>query len=402
MRIALVTNSFPVLSETFIYSHAAGLAAQGHDVTVVTARDDNDAAMFAELGGTRFTGPVRRIVLAGDLARTLVELTRRLTHATGRERALWEAARAHYGTSRRALRAWMLALSLGDFELVHFEYSGLGVAYADALPLIRPARIVVSCRGTQERIVPIVDPDRATQLRTLFSTVDRVHCVSQDMLRTCAAYGLDPARAFVNHPAIDAARFTRTTPYAARTVGPFRLVSTGRLHWAKGLEYALLAVRSLIDRGLDVHLELLGGGPEHERLTFAVRDLGLAAHVTLRGRCSPAAVRISLEEADVFVLSSVSEGVSNAALEAMAMGIPIVTTDAGGMNEAVRDGIEGVVVPRRAPERMAEVLAALLASPERRMALGRAGRERIEKGFSIHRQISRFVAEYEALLRSPI
>ncbi len=401
MRVALVTNGFPVLSETFIYNHATGLAARGHDVTVVTATDDNDAAMFERLGGPRFSVDVRRMVLARDPARTLLHLGRRLARATGREQALWETARASYGVSRRAIRAWLIAISLGDFDLVHFEYSGLGVAYADALPLLRPARLVVSCRGTQERIVPIVDPDRAARLRLLFSTVDLVHCVSEDMLRTCGAYGLDPARAFVNHPAIDTARFARSTPYPARTTGPFRLISTGRLHWAKGLEFALLTVRGLLDRGLQVHLELVGGGPEHERLAFAIHDLGLAGSVTLRGRCSPTDVRRALEDADVFVLSSVSEGVSNAALEAMAMGLPVVTTDAGGMSEAVRDGIEGVVVPRRAPERMADALAQLLASPVRRIALGHAARERVEKKFSIDRQISRFVAEYEALLRSP-
>ena len=399
MKIALVVNSFPAVSETFLYNHAAGLRAHGLDVTVVAADPANDAAMFADDAGRRFDGPVRAIVLARGPAQTLRELSRRLLAAPARDLALWQAARAHYGMTRRAVRAWLIALALAGFDLVHFEYSGLAVAYADALPLVRPARLVVSCRGTQERIVPVVDAARAARLRELFAIVDRVHCVSADMLRTCVSYGLDPARAFVNHPAIDPRRFTRSSPYAARAAGPYRLISTGRLHWAKGLEFALLAVRDLVGRGVDVHYEIVGAGPERERLVFAIHDLGLAGRVTLSGRRTADQVRAALEAADVYVLSSVSEGVSNAALEAMAMELPVVTTDAGGMAEAIRDGVEGRVVPSRSPEALAHAIAGLLADPARRVTLGRAARRRIENELSIERQIAVFVAEYEALVQ---
>lgn len=398
MRVALVVNSFPVVSETFIYHHAAGLAARGLDVTVVAADPANDAAMFPEADGAPRPA-VRSMVLARRPVRTLAQLARAVARGPARDAALWRAAKARYGATRRAVRAWLIALALVGFDIVHFEYSGLGVAYADALPLVRPARIVVSCRGTQERIVPVLDADRAAQLRELFAAADRVHCVSADMLRTCASYGLDPARAFVNHPAVDPRRFTRAAPYAARSTGPFRLISTGRLHWAKGLEFALLAVRRLVDRGIDVHYEIIGAGPERERLGFAIHDLGLAGRVALSGRRTADQVRAALEAADLFVLSSVSEGVSNAALEAMAMELPVVTTSAGGMPEAVRDGIDGRVVPSRSPDALAGAIADLLSDPAQRLALGRSARHRVETELSIDRQIGIFVAEYEALVR---
>lgn len=398
MRVALVVNRFPVVSETFIYHQAIGLCARGIDVTVVTADPGNDAALFAGGDGPRFDGAIRSIALARRPERTLRELARWLVAAPARDYALWERARAAYGTTRRAVRAWLLALALADFDVVHFEYSGIAIALADALPLVRPARLVVSCRGTQERIMPLVDPARAIQLRALFGQVDRVHCVSADMLRTCASYGLDPARAFVNRPAIDPRRFARAAPYIARAAGPYRLVSTGRLHWAKGLEFALLAVRDLVARGLDVRYDVIGEGPERERLQFAIHDLGLAARVTLCGRRSADEVRAALEAADLYVLSSVSEGVSNAALEAMAMAVPVVTTGAGGMPEAITDGVEGRIVPSRDPGALAAAIADLLGAPARRAAMGEAARRRIENELSLDRQIAVFVAEYEALV----
>jgi glycosyltransferase involved in cell wall biosynthesis len=401
VKLALVVNQFPVVSETFIYHQAAGLAARGVEVTVITADPANDADMFTGFDGRRFDGPVRSIVLARAAGPTVRALTRHLgslrgAHA-GRDLALWRAARARYGATRRGVRAWLIALALAGFDIVHFEYSGLAVAYADALPLIRPAKIVVSCRGTQERIVPLVEPARAAALRTLFGVADRVHCVSADMLRTCASFGLDPARAFVNHPAIDPRWFTRSAPYVARATGPYRLLSTGRLHWAKGLEFALLAVRALVDRGVDVSYDVLGAGPERERLQFAIHDLGLADRVTLHGRKTASEVRAALEAADLYVLASVSEGVSNAALEAMAMQLPVVTTSAGGMAEAIRDRVDGRVVPPRAPAAMADAIGELLADPAGRVAISLAARRRVENELSIDRQIAVFMAEYEAL-----
>jgi glycosyltransferase involved in cell wall biosynthesis len=391
MKLALVVNTFPALSETFIYNKAVALRRAGLDVTIVAATPPDDTSMLGD-----YDGPVEHMIVSPKISRMARLTAARLLRLSKRDRDLWKAAQERY-EFRRAMRAWLFALPFAKFDIVHLEYSGLAVAYLDALAILGRTRLVVSCRGTAERMTPHTDPSRAEQLREMFSVVDRVHCVSWDMLHTCEAYGLDPAKAFVNHPAIDVQRFRRSVPYVARSRGPYKLVSTGRLHWAKGLEFGLLAVRALVDRGHDVRYEIIGAGPEEGRVRFAIHDLRLADQVTLAGRKSSADVHTALETADVYVLSSVSEGVSNAALEAMAMEVPIVTTNAGGMAEAVTDGVDGVVVPTRAPDKMADAIETLLADPAKRLELGRAGRRRVEREFSIEHQIAKFVAEYERL-----
>jgi colanic acid/amylovoran biosynthesis glycosyltransferase len=346
----------------------------------------------------KFDGPIRHPLLGGSTTTTLSRIARFVAGRPAAELGLWRRAQERYGTTRRALRAGLLALPCQGFDIVHFAYSGIAAAWLDALPLLAPARLVTSCRGSAERITPLVDPQRAEQLREVFAKMDRVHCVSLDMQQTCASYGLDPSKAFVNHPAIHASAFTRSSPYPARTTGPFRLVSTGRLHWAKGLEFALLAVAQLRAAGQDVHYDLIGSGPDESRLRYAARELGLAEYVTFRGNQSIAEVRTALEAGDVYLLASVSEGISNAVLEAMAMQLTVVTTDAGGMIEAVRHGIDGLVVPTRDPAAIAHAIATLLAEPARRIELGQAARRRVESDFTLARQIETFEREYRSLL----
>ncbi len=398
MKIALVANSFPTLSETFIYNHASGLQARGLDVTVFSGRESNDAAMFATIDGPRFTGPVRRLALQRERAATVGAVASLL--ASGSKHALdrWRSSVSLYGVSRRAVRAWLLALPFDGFDIVHLEYSGLAVAWLDALPLLAPARVVVSCRGAAEQITPLVDPRRGPLLREVFERCDRVHCVSEDMLRTCEQLGLSRAKAFVNRPAIDARRFQRSRSYDTRQEGPLRLLSTGRLHWKKGIEFALLAVRLLVDSGHEVRYEIIGAGNDEEMLRFTTRDLGLDEIVCFAGRQSSSHVRDALERADVYLLPSLSEGISNAALEAMAMELPVVATTAGGMSEVIRDGENGMLVAPRDPRAMADRIAVLLADAARRSRMGAAARSRVMEAFTLDRQINVYLEEYGRLL----
>ena len=126
--------------------------------------------------------------------------------------------------------------------------------------------------------------------------------------------------------------------------------------WLKGHEYALQAIRHLIDSGVPVRLEIAGGDPHgsvgeassRERLEHTIHDLGLERHVRLLGRVSSREVRDALGRADVLLHTSLSEGIPTVVLEAMACALPVVVSDCGGVREAVTDGDRG---PGRAATR---------------------------------------------------
>ena len=277
-------------------------------------------------------------------------------------------------------------------DIIHFEWNSAAI---DALPrrAVWEYPVVISCRGTQIRVRPHVTPGYSEALRETFARASAVHCVCETIRDEAAALGLDPAKAAVIFPAVDERRFT---PIArAATNGAVRIIAVGSLIWTKGYEYALLTLRALVDRGVDATLEIIGDGNERQRVLFTMGDLGLADRVTLRLTVPPASVREAMQRSDIFLHSSLSEGISNAALEAMACGLPVVTTDAGGMREAVRDGHDGFVVPLRDPAAAANAVERLARDPELRARMGRAGRATVESKFRLDDQIARFIALYE-------
>ena len=303
----------------------------------------------------------------------------------------------------------------GGYDALYFPWNTSAIVYQS---LLDEAPSVISCRGSQINVAPH-NPERAALregLALTFGKATAVHCVSQQIRDEAARYGLDPRKAVVIRPAVDPNLFRPALPPPSergsdvpspfgRRLGrgssspdtPFRLVTTGSILWRKGYEYALLAVRQLVERGLPVRFDIIGDGPEGQRLLYTIHDLGLQEHVVWHGPLPPAAVVGRLQAADVFLLTSLSEGISNAVLEAMACGLPVVTTDVDGMPEAVSDGVEGFLVPPRAPAATANALERLAASPELRRTMGAAGRRRVERDFTLDDQIAAFVALFQGV-----
>ena len=276
-----------------------------------------------------------------------------------------------------------------SIDAIYFPWNYGATSHLPLMALDLPT--IVSCRGAQVQVAPF-QPERrepTALLRESFRLATRVHCVSQAILEVSRDQGLDPEKARVIRPAVDIDFFT---PDAARLEPgpPWRLMAIGSFIWRKGFEDAILAVKGLVDRGLDVHLDLVGDGRDRQRLLFAVHDLGLEERVTLHGQQPPEKVRELLRQAHVFIVSSFSEGIANVALEAMACGVPVVSTRCGGMAEAIIDGEHGLLVPVQQPAALEAAIGHLLGDESLRRRLGEAARRRVEADFRLDRQVADF------------
>ena len=300
----------------------------------------------------------------------------------------------------RRLRA-VLPLLRANADIIHFEWETTARGF---LPLFEvfEAPVVVSSHGSVS-IRPLIGDQKMTAAYPLiFEKATAVHCVSDATLRDAARYGLDPRKASVIRAAVDTEFFKPGTRGLTREL---RVVAIGQLHWIKGYADALEAIAQLVSQGVPVFYDMIGGEPpngtnkpsDRSRLLYLIHELGLSDRVRLRGELSQEEVLKCLQESDVLLQASLSEGLPNSVLEAMACGLPVVVTDCGGLREAINDGIEGFVCPRRSPGALAEALRKLWDDPEHARSMGQAGRARVLAEFALPQQIDSFVSFYESL-----
>ena len=393
MKLVLVTGRFPERSETFIYRKAVGLARRGHDVTMLV-RSIGDWSLYDAPPSSLRVVQVPPDLSRRDPRQTLRSIVGALgiaIRAPRKARAVVELASRGDDAARTIARH--LPLVELDADVVHFEFLGGALMYPKMREIVG-APTVVSCRGQDVHRFPILDEAERSNHIAALQRVDAVHCVSSELAATVTRWTGRSERVFVNRPAVDV--MSIPAPLRARR-SPVRIVASGRLTWIKGFDYLLAALQRLVHRGIDFHAEIIGAGELAKPLRFSIEDMGLTAHVTLVGGVSSNEALQRVQAADIFVLSSHNEGISNAVLEAMAAGLPIVTTRSGGMTEAVADGIEGFVVPVRDVGSLANRIERLCRDAALRERMGRAARERAATDFTIERQLDVFEAVYASL-----
>jgi sugar transferase (PEP-CTERM/EpsH1 system associated) len=219
---------------------------------------------------------------------------------------------------------------------------------------------------------------------------DRIVAVSEDAARVVREIERVPGRkVMVIRNGIDLENF-RFVPRNVKVKGK-HAVHVARLCISKDQSTLLRAARQVLDVEPDFRLTLVGDGPDREALLALKESLGLGEAVSFLGERRN--VHEYLSKADLFVLSSIEEGIPLTILEAMATGLPVIATEVGGNPEVVIPNDTGFLVPPRAPKLLADAILDLVRNPNRAQCMGSAGRKRVEQGFDIRK----VVADYEAL-----
>lgn len=290
-----------------------------------------------------------------------------------------------------------------SLDILHIEFDAQGLGIADLKSFLR-CRLLLSSRGTFQRTSV---PDRFPGVYDyLFRYVDGYHFISKYLRANTYRLGLSPAvPSRLIEPAIDLDLFLQPRDRLLRSPdAPLRILSVGRLDWAKGYEFALDAVARVRDAGILLQYTIVGDGPYEESLIFAARQHNLLDTGVVRfvGAVSQVELLDYYRQADVMLHSAIEEGFCNAVIEAQAMELPVVTSDAGGLPENVESGVTGFVVSRRDPDATAERLIQLARDPELCRRLGRTGRERVQKHFDSSHQVGEFLSLYESMAGSQL
>jgi glycosyltransferase involved in cell wall biosynthesis len=330
-----------------------------------------------------------------------------------RERSLpvYALSLDHSGNPPRAMvAAWHLSAAVTSFgaHVVHTHSFQAGLVGAVGVPLARTAHLVSTIHGYPPLSRGGSVPGRAGRLavRMILKRATRVIMVSgalkRDLLR------LRPRAAertvvipngveLLDPPAcsIAEARAAYGLPAEAPLIG---LVA--RLAPQKGVPEFLHMARGVADRFPAAHFVVVGDGPGGAEAVALRDELGLTDRLHLLGRVEPA--REVMWGMDVLVVSSTSEGSSIVAMEAMALGRPVVGTAVGGVPEVIAEGETGLVVPPGDPQALAEAVGSLLADPERAQEMGARGRQRVAANFDLELMIERTKGVYADVMRIAI
>ncbi|MEP7318197.1 MAG: glycosyltransferase family 4 protein [Panacibacter sp.] len=383
MRIAIIVDTFPAVSETFISNKVMHLANRGHQLFVICNKKNE--TLFNQL----FSNNKNVTVVLFSKQKLLQYLG---THPAESIAALSKGKDFQKYVYRKFK---VNTINECNADIVHFGFSGLGVALLEGIPDIK-AKIGVSCRGSAEYIKLLAYHDRKKQIVSLFQQADTIHCVSENMRQTILPYCSKPEKIFINYPSVDATKFKRSKEYIAHS--PVIILSVGRLVFQKGYLIGLLAVRKLKEFNKNFQWQIVAGGA-HDEIIFHINELGLNDYVKLLGPKINSEVAELYNEADIFFLPSVSEGIANVVLEAMSMELPVVSTRCGGMEEVITHGKNGLLADVYDYNALAENLLQLFNAESLRKTLGAAARKRVTEQFEISMQAAKFEQVYKSLLQ---
>ncbi|MDK3257061.1 glycosyltransferase [Blastococcus capsensis] len=360
---------------------AAGLAQRGHEVTVHTRRDD--------------AGLPERVTTPDGY--DVVHVTAGPAEALPKDELL-----QHMPAFARVLRhRW--AAQAPDVVHAHFWMSGLASVEASAsliapVPVLQTFHALGSVKRRHQGDADTSPAERIDLERGLCRDVSHVVATCSDEVFELRRLGLTSDRVSIVPCGVDTSVFTPRGPVAPRTERK-RLLVLGRLVERKGQDDAVRALRAVPDAELVVvggpPTDVLDADPEVRRLRGIAAEAGVADRLVFAGSVARADVPAWVRSADVVLAVPWYEPFGITPLEAMACGRPVVATAVGGLQDTVADGVTGDLVPPRDPERLGEVLAALLADDERRAAYGAAGVKRARARY----RWARVVADTETVYR---
>ena len=410
MRIAFLVNDFPRLSETFILNQVTGLIDRGHEVDIYTHHLEDWSMVHPDVNRYRLweCTYLMQALPKNYLWRILKGIWLGLRHFHKAPRLIGRSLNL-FAYGEQAVGLWLLysALSFLDqrpsYDIIHCQFGTQGYRGLAFKRLFQPTpKLLVMFRGFDISCYVNQGGDRV--YRQIFKDVD--YCLANcDFFRQRVInLGWSPARISVHFSGLDVNKFS-FRPRRLEPGTPVRIATTGRLVEKKGIEYAIRAVAQQAKHFPELVYYIIGDGPLRQFLENLTRELRAESYIHLLGWRNESDIIKILDTCHLFIAPSVTaedgnqDAPINVLKEAMAMGLPVISTHHGGIPELEEDGVSGFLAPERDANALAEKLAYLLAHPECWPEMGQAGRTFVERHFDLNQLNDKLVLLYEDLLR---
>ena len=399
-----------VISESFILNQITGVIDRGHEVDIY-------ALQGPPLNQTTVHADVKRYRL---LERTYYPPNRPERHflrplkgyglllANLHKRSLSCLKVLDASKYGKSARTWLLFyrafpfLGQGPYDIIHCQFGTFGPMGL----MLRQAgliqgKLITTFRGSD--ISRYVQKCGETVYDDLFREGDFFLTNCEFFRRKAIQLGCPEDRIVVHGSGIDCSRFA-FKPRCLPADGRVRIATTGRLVEKKGIEYSIRAIAQLVQSHPNIEYHIIGDGPLKEEFQRLIQDLKINHRVKLLGWKNQQEIINILDTCQIFIAPSVTakdgnqDAPVNTLKEAMAMGLPVISTHHGGIPELVEDGVSGFLTPEREAAAIAEKLRYLIDHPEVWPQMGQAGRARVEELYDMNKLNDELVEVYQQLL----
>ena len=390
LRIAFVLRQFPLLSETFILNQIIGLTKSGHAIDIFTFEKielkgvdhrkfinhklfDKQIYMF-----TFPQGRIKRIlrvafIFISNIFKNWKIIFKCLDHKK-------------YGQSEAINNLFKLEPFLKkNYDIVHCQFGPQANELIFLKDLI-DIKFVTSFRGYD--VSSYIKNNSEDVYNELFIKGDKFLPVCDYFTDRIINLGCDQKKVNVLYSGIDPSEFMYNLPKLDKSKN-IRIISIGRLVEKKGLEYAILAIKKLQKEYNNIIYKIIGDGKERKKLQELTESFGLKSIITFTNNIPDDEVRKCLHESDVFLLPCITaengdqEGIPNVIKEAMACGVPVVSTFHSGITELVENNVTGCLVPEKDVDSIVEKIKFLTNNPETYIKISKNARNVIENHFNI-------------------
>jgi len=302
-----------------------------------------------------------------------------------------------FGLSYMVSVLWFLFRNRNSYDIIHCHLLGFHSAVAVLLKWLFGKKTIslVGATGPVSDFLQMKNIFLGNFFLRLIARSDRLVILCSKSREEALAEGFSPAQLVYIPNGVDTACF-KPGPDIGKRGNTITFI--GRLDYLKGVDILLQAFSRLINAGIPARLDILGEGPERNKLEMMSQQLGINDAVTFRGEVH--GVAPYLQQATMLVLPSLSEGMPNVVLEAMACGLPVIATRVGGIVDIIADGENGLLVDAQHPDQLYEAMKRLFTDRQLADWLGRQALKTIERQFSIDSIVNRYSALYQALMKS--
>jgi len=395
MKVTVLFDTFPALSETFLYNTVHAWQQAGVELNLLSRKRGVSIQNISFLSDVKYL-PSESLAVPFKIL-ILFWLILRLLPAPPKISLAWRCVRK-YGNGIREkfqLAYRIVPLILNQTDIMYIPFGGMAVKYSEYIRETN-TRVIFSLRGSDICVEPLRSETYHDRMKQALVFARAVHCVCH-AIESKARSLCASANLHVIHTALGR-EFLHPKDFPSDAGEVLEIVSVGRLDWKRGLEHGIVAAKDLSLRGVKFRWQIIGDGNYRLPLQWAIRDMEMEDRIVLSGPLSQKDVAQVLRRADIFFHPSVSDGISNAVLEAMSLGLPVVACDVGGMREAIPSDDYGILVPARHWKKMADGLELLAKDQTLRKKVGGAARTFAREKFSTESQTEKFMSLFDQVV----